>query len=99
MKELLHKIFHLLQEWREEQKQQYRQIMIQQATLDASLAGLTTAVQNAANALAAGSTATSTPDTSVSAYQSGVDAQTQALASATPPNAVPSSVHAAAIKK
>lgn len=60
-------------------------IMIAQATLDASLKGLTAAVDAAVAALAAGSTATSTPDTTVSAYQAGVDAQTVRIATATPP--------------
>ncbi len=63
--------------------------MITQAALDASLASLTTAVNNAAAALAASSSATSTPDSVVSAFQSGVDAQTVALAAATPPAATP----------
>lgn len=64
-------------------------IMIAQATLDASLAALTTAVNNAAAAIAAGSPVTSTPDSVVAAYQAGVDAQTVALAAATPPAATP----------
>jgi hypothetical protein len=64
-------------------------VMIAQASLDASLASLTTAVNNAAAALASSSTATSTPDTVVAAYQAGVDAQTVALAAATPPAATP----------
>jgi hypothetical protein len=70
---LLHQVLHLLKE-----------IMIAQATLDASIQGLTTAVTNAAAALAASSSATSTPDTVVSAYQQAVDAQALALATATP---------------
>lgn len=61
-----------------------KEIMIAQATLDASVAGLTSAVNNAAAALAAGSSTTSTPDTVVSAYQASVDAQSLALATATP---------------
>ena len=81
----LEKILLLLVEWRIEKRKQHKEIMIAQATLDASLASLTTAVQNAANALATASTATSTPDTVVAAYQAGVDAQTVALAAATPP--------------
>ncbi len=64
-------------------------IMIAQASLDASLASLTTAVNNAAAALATTNPATSTPDTVVAAYQAGVDAQTVALAAATPPAATP----------
>ena len=63
--------------------------MIAQATLDASLANLTNAVNAAVLALAAGNTTTSTPDTVVAAYQAGVDAQTVALASATPPVVTP----------
>jgi hypothetical protein len=66
-----------------------KEIMIAQATLDASLAGLTTAVNNAVAAMAAGSPVTSTPDTAVAAYQAGVDAQTVALAAGTPPAATP----------
>ena len=61
------------------------QIMIAQATLDASLASLTGAVSAAVAALATNNTATSTPDSVVSAFVSGVDAQTVALAAATPP--------------
>ncbi len=64
-------------------------IMITQASLDASLASLTAAVAAAAAALASSNTSTSTPDTVVAAFQSGVDAQTVALASATPPASVP----------
>src|ERR1035437_11096858 len=64
-------------------------IMIAQATLDASLTGLTGAVNAAVAALSTNSTATSTPDTSVAAYQAGVDAQTVALAAATPPVVTP----------
>ncbi len=64
-------------------------IMIAQASLDASLASLTGAVNAAAAALATNSTATSTPDTVVAAYQAGVDAQTVALAAATPAVATP----------
>lgn len=75
-----HEITELLLEFTERQKQ----IMIAQATLDASLAQLTAAVSAAAAALATSSTATSTPDAVVSAYQAGVDAQTVALATATP---------------
>lgn len=82
-------LWHFLKEWRAELKHQHRENMIAQATLDASLASLTTAVQNAAAALAAGSPTTSTPDTVVAAYQAGVDAQTVALAAATPPAATP----------
>lgn len=85
----LPKIFHLLLEWKQQQQKQHEENMIAQASLDASLASLTTAVQNAANALAASSSATSTPDTVVAAYQAGVDAQTVALAAATPPAATP----------
>jgi len=68
-----------------ELEHQYHKIMISQASLDASLANLTSAVNAAILALAAGNTATSTPDTVVSAYQAGVDAQTVILASNTPP--------------
>lgn len=64
-----------------------KELMIAQETLDASLKGLTAAVDNAVAALAAGSTATSTPDTVVASYQAGVDAQTVRLATATPPPA------------
>ena len=60
-------------------------IMIAQATLDASVANLTAAVSAAALALASGNPVASTPDTVVTAYQAAVDAQTVALASATPP--------------
>ncbi len=67
-------------------------IMITQATLDASLASLTGAVNAAAAALATNNTATSTPDTVVAAYQAGVDAQTVALAAATPSAATPPAV-------
>ncbi len=74
---------------REDLEKLYKKIMIAQATLDASLASLTTAVSNAAAALAASSSSTSTPDSVVSAYQAGVDAQTVALASATPPAVTP----------
>ena len=84
MNVLLERIIHILLEWREQQRHQHYQNMIAQATLDASLANLTAAVNAAALALAAGSTTTSTPDTVVSAYQAGVDAQTVALAAATP---------------
>jgi hypothetical protein len=80
-----HEILHLLREIREEQKRQHKEIMIAQASLDASLTGLTAAVNSAVAALATASTATSTPDAAVAAYQAGVDAQTVALASATPP--------------
>lgn len=65
-----------------------KDIVIAQTTLDASLAGLTGAVNAAVAALATNNSATSTPDTVVAAYQAGVDAQTVALASATPPAAV-----------
>lgn len=70
---------------RHEIKELKETIMIAQATLDASLANLTNAVNAAVLALAAGNTATSTPDTVVAAYQAGVDAQTVVLASNTPP--------------
>jgi phage I-like protein len=59
--------------------------MIAQATLDASLAALTSSVDNAVAALATIGTSTSTPDAAVAAYQAGVDAQTVRLATATPP--------------
>lgn len=62
-------------------------IMIAQATLDASLANLTTAVTAAAAAMTVTNPVASTPDSVVSAYQAGVDAQTVALATATPPPA------------
>ena len=61
--------------------------MIAQATLDASLANLTTAVTAAAAAMTVTNPVASTPDSVVSAYQAGVDAQTVALATATPPPA------------
>jgi predicted regulator of Ras-like GTPase activity (Roadblock/LC7/MglB family) len=60
-------------------------IMIAQTTFDTSLANLTGAVTAAAAALAATGPTTSTPDATVQAYIAGVDAQTVALASATPP--------------
>lgn len=66
-------------------RHELRKTMIAQAALDASLKNLTVAVDAAVAALAAGSTATSTPDTAVSAYQAGVDAQTVRIATATPP--------------
>ena len=81
----LGKIFHLLREIEHRQAEIERKFVIAQSTLDASLAGLTSAVNAAIAALATANTATSTPDTVVSAYQSSVDAQTVALASATPP--------------
>lgn len=59
--------------------------MIAQQVLDASLKNLTVAVDAAVAALAAGDTTTSTPDTVVTAFVSGVDAQTVRLAAATPP--------------
>lgn len=62
-----------------------KEIMIAQSTLDASIKNLTVAVDAAVAALATGSTATSTPDTVVSAFQAGVDAQTVRIATATPP--------------
>lgn len=86
------KIFHLLMEWKEQQQKQHEEDMIAQASLDASLASLTIAVNNAASALATANTQTSTPDAVVAAYQAGVDAQTVALAAATPPVATPPSV-------
>jgi len=89
---LLEKIFHFLSEWKEQQKKEHKENMIAQAALDASLASLTTAVQNAAFALAAINPVASTPDSMVSAYMSGVDAQTVALASATPPPISPTPV-------
>lgn len=71
--------------WAQKQVTEAQQdIMIAQATLDASVAGLTSAVNNAVAALAAGSTTTSTPDTVVADYQAKVDAQALALATATP---------------
>lgn len=79
--ELLELIAHELKHANHLQKEN----MIAQASLDASLQGLTKAVANATAALATASTATSTPDAVVSAFQSGVDAQTAALATATPP--------------
>ena len=84
-----HEILHLLHLLREENKQLKEHIVIAQATLDASLAGLTAAVNSAVAALATASTATSTPDAAVAAYQAGVDAQTVALATATPPPVAP----------
>lgn len=60
-------------------------IMIASATLDASVANLTAAVNAAALALASANPVASTPDTVVTAYVAAVDAQTVALASATPP--------------
>src|ERR1017187_2054431 len=80
-RELLEELRHL----RQEIKELKESIMIAQATFNASLTGLTTAVSNAAAALAAGQSGTSTPDTVVSAFLSGVAAQTVALATATPP--------------
>lgn len=65
--------------------EQNETIMIAQSVLDASLKNLTVAVDASVAALAAGSTTTSTPDTSVSSYQAGVDAQTVRIATATPP--------------
>lgn len=62
--------------------------MIAQETLDASLANLTTAVTAAAAALAVTNPIASTPDATVQAYVAGVDAQTLALAHATPPPVV-----------
>ena len=88
IKELLDKMNHL--------EHEFRKIMIAQATLDASLTGLTGSVNAAVAALATNSSATSTPDTSVAAYQAGVDAQTVALAAATPPVVTPAQVAAAA---
>lgn len=70
-------------------------IMVAQETLDASLASLTSAVTAAVAALATANTGTSTPDSVVTAYVAGVDAQELALASATPPPAV---TPAAAVK-
>lgn len=64
-------------------------VMIAQATLDTSLANLTGAVAAAAAALATTNPTASTPDSVVTAYVAGVDAQTLALASATPPGPVP----------
>jgi hypothetical protein len=66
-------------------RHEIRKLMIAQAVLDASLKGLTVSVDAAVAALAAGDSTTSTPDTAVSAYQAGVDAQTLRLATATPP--------------
>jgi hypothetical protein len=80
-----HEILHLLREIREEQKLQHKEIMIAQSVFDASLKGLTVAVDNAVAALAAGDTTTSTPDTVVSAYVAGVDSQALRAATATPP--------------
>lgn len=76
-----HEILRLLHELHHE----LHKIMIAQATLDASLKGLTVAVDAAVAALAAGDTTTSTPDTVVSAFQAGVDEQTLRIATATPP--------------
>jgi hypothetical protein len=84
----LDKIFHLLREIEHRQIEIERKFVIAQATLDASLLGLTNAVTAAVAALATANTGTSTPDTVVAAYQAGVDAQTVALASATPPPVV-----------
>ena len=87
-RELLEELRHL----RQEIKELKESIMIAQATFDASLTGLTTAVSNAAAALAAGQSGTSTPDTVVSAFLSGVAAQTVTLATATPPVPAPTPV-------
>lgn len=83
-RELLGELRHLCKEIKELKES----IMIAQATLDASLAGLTSAVNAAVAALATANTSTSTPDTVVSTYQAGVEAQTLALATATPPPVV-----------
>lgn len=64
---------------------QLKELVISQAVLDASLKNLTASVDAAVAALAAGSTDTSTPDTVVTSFVSGVDAQTVRLAAATPP--------------
>jgi hypothetical protein len=69
----------------EDLRKALNKVMIAQTTLDASVKGLTAAVDAAVAALATASTATSTPDASVSAYQAAVDAQTVRLATATPP--------------
>lgn len=68
---------------------QLKEIMISQQVLDASLKNLTTAVDAAIVALEAGSTETSTPDTAVTAFVTGVDAQSVRLAGATPPPVTP----------
>lgn len=83
--EFARKMFKELRLLRQSIKELKDSIMIAQATLDTSLANLTAAVTAAAAVLATSSTSTSTPDASVAAYQAGVDAQTLALASATPP--------------
>ena len=80
-------LFYELRHLRNEIHELKDSIMIAQATLDASLANLTTAVTAAAAALAVTNPVASTPDSVVSAYQAGVDAQTVALATATPPPA------------
>ena len=59
--------------------------MILQAVFDASLANATTTITAAIAALAAGNTATSTPDATVQAYMAAMDAKIVALAAATPP--------------
>lgn len=67
-----------------------KEYMLAQTLFDTSLANLTTAVTNAAAALAATNPTASTPDATVQAYISGVDAQTLALSTATPPPPVAS---------
>jgi hypothetical protein len=83
-----HELCEEVRQLRKELKELKEYQMIAQASLDASLAGLTSAVNAAVAALATSNTATSTPDTVVAAYQAGVDAQTVALATATPPPVV-----------
>ena len=63
-------------------------IMVAQSTFDTSLQNLTNAVVAVASALATTTPTASTPDSVVTAYVAGVDAQTLALATATPPPAV-----------
>ena len=80
-RELLEELRHL----RHEIKELTKSIMIAQNVFDTSLTNLTGAVAAAASALATTIPTASTPDTVVQAYVAGVDAQTVALASATPP--------------
>jgi hypothetical protein len=70
--ECAHEISEELRHLRHEIKELKESIVIAQATLDASLTGLTSAVNAAAAALATSNTATSTPDTVVNGFLSGV---------------------------
>ena len=81
-----------LRQLRHEIKSLKEMFMVAQSTFDTSLANLTGAVTAAAAALATTSPTASTPDATVQAYIAGVDAQTVALASATPPPVAPASL-------